>query len=224
MSWPQSSRALQPEPLKRKFAGRRGACDVVNQSRGAGWQTAWTTPLRRGRARFASSRWPPAHSTPPRSPGARTCPGCASRERGRSHCVPLPWPCRANNLRARRACLGLRASVTTDGRRGLPGAHRRPGRGEDPGFLVRNESARAGKPTRTAVQASLARAGRAGECDTTCILAPFPTPPTCMRLLQVIDDALFSLQLLVADDASIEDFVCLGGLQVRRILRMSLLR
>jgi hypothetical protein len=31
---------------------------------------------------------------------------------------------------------------------------------------------------------------------------------------EVIDDALYSLQLLVADDASIEDFVCLGGLQV----------
>ena len=30
----------------------------------------------------------------------------------------------------------------------------------------------------------------------------------------MIDDALYSLQLLVADDASIEDFVCLGGLQV----------
>ena len=31
---------------------------------------------------------------------------------------------------------------------------------------------------------------------------------------EVIDDALFSLQMLVTDDASIEDFVCLGGLQV----------
>ena len=30
----------------------------------------------------------------------------------------------------------------------------------------------------------------------------------------VVDDALFSLQLLLADEASIEDFVCLGGLQV----------
>ena len=30
---------------------------------------------------------------------------------------------------------------------------------------------------------------------------------------EVIDDALFSLHLLVTDDASIEDFVCLGGLQ-----------
>jgi len=40
------------------------------------------------------------------------------------------------------------------------------------------------------------------------------------RAQEVIDDALFSLHLLVTDDASIEDFVCLGGLQVNTLTGM----
>ena len=43
-----------------------------------------------------------------------------------------------------------------------------------------------------------------------CLLLCFPL----WSLQEVIDDALYSLQLLVTDDASIEDFVCMGGLQV----------